>query len=87
MGKIDFAGLKLKVVASIIAIAAVDLLETFVEIDTIDKSDVFWSIAILLSFVVAGVLLALDGPADGGKAFGEERHDADDGRRAPSSRC
>jgi uncharacterized protein (TIGR00645 family) len=58
MGKIDFSGLKLKVVASLIAIAAVDLLESFVEIDAANKIDVMWQIAILLTFVVAGVLLA-----------------------------
>jgi len=58
MGKIDFSGLKLKVVASLIAIAAVDLLESYIEIDTIAKSAVLWQIAILLAFVVSGVLLA-----------------------------
>ncbi|HVH78449.1 MAG TPA: YqhA family protein, partial [Stellaceae bacterium] len=39
MGKVDFSGLKLKVVVSLVAIAAVDLLESFVEISTIDKTD------------------------------------------------
>jgi uncharacterized protein (TIGR00645 family) len=58
MGKIDFSGLKLKVVASLIAIAAVDLLESFVEISTTDKTDVLWQIAILVAFVVSAVLLA-----------------------------
>src|ERR1700733_5372070 len=58
MGKIDFSGLKLKVVASLIAIAAVDLLESFVEIGATKKSDVLWQIAILMAFVVSGVLLA-----------------------------
>lgn len=58
VGKVDFSGLKLKVVASLIAIAAVDLLESFIEIGTISKSDVLWQIAILMTFVVSGVLLA-----------------------------
>jgi uncharacterized protein (TIGR00645 family) len=58
VGKVDFSGLKLKVVASLIAIAAVDLLESFVEIDTTSKSDVLWQIAILMAFVASGVLLA-----------------------------
>ena len=58
MGKIDFSGLKLKVVASLIAIAAVDLLEVYVEIGSANKADVLWRIAILLVFVVSGVLLA-----------------------------
>jgi uncharacterized protein (TIGR00645 family) len=59
MGKDDFAGLKLKVVASIIAIAAVDLLESFIEIDTVDTHALGWKIALFLAFVVAGLLLAL----------------------------
>jgi uncharacterized protein (TIGR00645 family) len=58
MGKIDFSGLKLKVVVSLVAIAAVDLLESFVEIDTTNKTDLLWQIAILATFVVTGVLLA-----------------------------
>jgi uncharacterized protein (TIGR00645 family) len=58
MGKIDFSGLKLKVVVSLIAITAVDLLESFVEIDTTNKTDLLWQIAILATFVITGVLLA-----------------------------
>jgi uncharacterized protein (TIGR00645 family) len=58
MGKIDFSGLKLKVIVSLVAIAAVDLLESFVEVATIDKTDLFWQIAILATFVLTGVLLA-----------------------------
>jgi len=58
MGKSDFSGLKLKVVASLIAIAAVDLLEVYVEIGSTSRTDVLWQIAILLTFVISGVLLA-----------------------------
>jgi uncharacterized protein (TIGR00645 family) len=58
MGKVDFSGLKLKVVVSLIAITAVDLLESFVEIDTTNKTDLLWQIAILATFVITGVLLA-----------------------------
>ncbi|HZK89201.1 MAG TPA: YqhA family protein [Stellaceae bacterium] len=58
MGKVDFSGLKLKVVVSLVAIAAVDLLESFVEIGSTDKTDLMWQIAILVVFVLTGVLLA-----------------------------
>jgi uncharacterized protein (TIGR00645 family) len=58
MGNVDFAGLKLKVVASLTAIAAVGLLETYIGIEKANKSDVLWEIAILMAFVVSGVLLA-----------------------------
>jgi uncharacterized protein (TIGR00645 family) len=58
MGKVDFSGLKLKVIVSLVAIAAVDLLESFVEVATIDKTDLLWQIVILATFVVTGLLLA-----------------------------
>jgi uncharacterized protein (TIGR00645 family) len=53
-----FAALKPKLFASIGAIAAIDLLESFVNIDTADKTAVLWEVVIVLVFVVAGVLLA-----------------------------
>ena len=58
-GLADFSALKLKLFASISAIAAVDLLESFLNIDPANKSDVLWEILILLTFVVSGLLLAL----------------------------
>jgi len=58
-GMADFSGLKLKLFASISAIAAIDLLESFLNIDPADKSDVLWDILILMTFVASGVLLAL----------------------------
>jgi uncharacterized protein (TIGR00645 family) len=58
MGKVDFSGLKLKVIVSLVAIASVDLLESFVEVDTVDKTSLFWQIAILATFVLTGVMLA-----------------------------
>jgi uncharacterized protein (TIGR00645 family) len=57
-GKVDFAGLKLKVVVSLVAIAAVDLLEDYIDVDAMNKADLLWRIAILMTFVVTGVLLA-----------------------------
>jgi uncharacterized protein (TIGR00645 family) len=54
----DFGRLKLRIIGSVIAIAAIDLLETAVRISEADKGDVMWEIAILLTFVICGVLLA-----------------------------
>jgi uncharacterized protein (TIGR00645 family) len=56
---VDFSMLKLKLFASISAIAAIYLLERFINIHPMDKSDILWEIVILISFVVSGVLLAL----------------------------
>jgi uncharacterized protein (TIGR00645 family) len=57
-GTADFAALKPKLFGAIAAIAAIDLLESFVNIASADKATVLWEIAIVLAFVVAGVLLA-----------------------------
>ena len=59
MGKVDFSGLKLKLVASIVAISGINLLEAFMSIETITDRDVQWMIIIHLVFVASGVLLAL----------------------------
>jgi uncharacterized protein (TIGR00645 family) len=59
MGRVDFSALKFKVIVALVAIAAVDLLESFVEVSSVDKTDLLWQIAILLTFVVTGLLLAV----------------------------
>ena len=58
--RIGFAGLKQKLLASIVAIAAVNVLEWFADIDRqADSVKLAWVVAILLTFAVAMVLLAV----------------------------
>jgi uncharacterized protein (TIGR00645 family) len=59
VGNLDFSTVKLKLVASVAAIAAIQLLETFVHIDQASKQDAMWQLLILLGIGVTGVLLAL----------------------------
>ncbi|HWA91278.1 MAG TPA: TIGR00645 family protein [Rhizomicrobium sp.] len=59
MGKVDFSGMKLKLVASIVAISAIHLLRAFMEVDSIDDRSLRWKVILHLVFVVSGVLLAL----------------------------
>jgi uncharacterized protein (TIGR00645 family) len=59
MGTVDFSGMKLKLVASIVAISAIHLLKAFMEIETVNKVDLQWLVIIHLVFVVSGVLLAI----------------------------
>mgnify|MGYP000876596893 CR=1 FL=1 len=62
MGTVDFSGLKMKLVASIVAISAIALLKAFLEAGegaTIDEARMLWLVVIHLTFVVSGVLLAL----------------------------
>ena len=61
MGTIDFSGLKMKLIASIVAISTIALLRTYLELGDHppDQATLLWEVAITLTFVVAGVLLAL----------------------------
>ena len=59
MGTLDFSGLKLKLIASIVAISGIDLLKSFMNIGQITKEDLMWKIVTHMAFVVSGVLLAL----------------------------
>jgi uncharacterized protein (TIGR00645 family) len=59
MGGMDFATVKLRLIASVAAIAAIQILETFVHIDEMRTPDAAWQLAILLGIGLLGVLLAL----------------------------
>ncbi|MDB5509552.1 MAG: hypothetical protein JWL93_2021 [Hyphomicrobiales bacterium] len=59
MGKIDFTGLKLKLLSSIVAISAIQLLKQFMNIRNVSDRDVMWLLAIHVVFVASGVLMAL----------------------------
>jgi uncharacterized protein (TIGR00645 family) len=61
MGTVDFSGLKMKLIASIVAISAIALLRAFMRItegDHIDDRTLAWLAGIHVTFVVSGVLLA-----------------------------
>jgi len=58
IGKVDFGGMKLKLIASITAISAIHLLEIFMRPEKLDISTLGWLLAILLAVVVSGLLLA-----------------------------
>jgi uncharacterized protein (TIGR00645 family) len=66
MGKVGFGALKLKLMTSIIAIAAIHVLEDFMHVAEIDNRELGWSVGILLAFVVSGLLLALMDRLGGG---------------------
>lgn len=59
MGKVNFSGLKLKVMGSVVAISAIHLLRAFMNIKAHSEQELTWLVVIHLSFVVSGVLLAL----------------------------
>ena len=58
--QIDFAGLKQKMLASIVAISAIHVLEAFLNIDTaFDATKMTWLVSVHLVFVISALLLAL----------------------------
>ena len=59
MGKIDFSGLKLKLLASITVIGAVHLLRSFLEIGTETDRDLLWQVVIVVTFGALSLLLAV----------------------------
>jgi uncharacterized protein (TIGR00645 family) len=62
MGTVDFSGLKMKLIASIVAISAIALLKSFLVLGdegVHDEKSLYWQVVIHLTFVASGVLLAL----------------------------
>ncbi|MGP9812999.1 TIGR00645 family protein [Rhodopseudomonas sp. NSM] len=60
MTKVDFAGLKQKLLASIVAISAIQVLKAFMNLDAgYDSTKLGWLIGIHLVFVVSTLVMAL----------------------------
>ena len=71
MASIDFSELKLKLMSSIVAISAIKLLESFMEVGHESDRDLYFLTGIHLTFVVSTLALALSdrlGHAEGGGA-------------------
>jgi uncharacterized protein (TIGR00645 family) len=67
MGKIDFTGLKLKLMSSIVAISAIQVLKAFMNVPNVSDRDLMWHISIHLVFVGSGLIMALtDRVSEGG---------------------
>jgi len=63
MGTVDFGGLKLKLIASIVAISGIHLLKRFMEIGkgtegALAERELLWLVIIHLVFVISGVFMA-----------------------------
>lgn len=63
MGKVDFSGLKLKVIGAIVAISAIDLLKSFMdipnELSDAEADKLMWKVIIHMTFVLSGLLFAV----------------------------
>jgi uncharacterized protein (TIGR00645 family) len=76
MGTIDFTALKLKLLSSIVAISAIQLLKQFMAVKTASDRDLFWYVVIHLAFVGSSVLLALSDRISGGDHSAKPAEDA-----------
>lgn len=77
MGTIDFTALKLKLLSSIVAISAIQLLKQFMGVANTSDRDLMWYVIIHLVFVGSSVLLALSDRISG--------NDHDASRAAPAA--
>jgi uncharacterized protein (TIGR00645 family) len=59
MGTIDFTALKIKLLGSIVAISAIQLLKQFMAVKSASDRELMWYVIIHVVFVVSSVLLAL----------------------------
>jgi uncharacterized protein (TIGR00645 family) len=59
MAKIDFTGLKLKLMSSIVAISAIQLLKVFMDIKNISDRELGWYVGLHVVFVISGLVFAL----------------------------
>lgn len=63
MGTVDFSGLKIKLIGSLVAISVIELLKDFIELSEDTHAEVgqgtIWRVVIHLTFVVSGVLFAV----------------------------
>jgi uncharacterized protein (TIGR00645 family) len=63
MGTLDFSGLKMKLIGSIVAISAISLLRAFMTASdphiALDQARLGWMIGLHMTFIVSGLLFAL----------------------------
>jgi uncharacterized protein (TIGR00645 family) len=58
MGTLDFSGLKIKLIASIVAISGIHLLKIFMNLANYTQQQLLWYVIIHLTFIFSGVCVA-----------------------------
>jgi uncharacterized protein (TIGR00645 family) len=58
-GTVDFAGLKLKILSSVIAISSIHLLELLLGLKDVSETRVMWTVIIYIVLVLSGLIMAL----------------------------
>jgi len=58
MGTLDFSGLKIKLIASIVAISGIHLLKIFMNLPKYTEHELLWYVIIHITFIFSGVCVA-----------------------------
>ncbi|WP_202401691.1 MULTISPECIES: TIGR00645 family protein [unclassified Saccharibacter] len=75
MGQVTFGDIKVKLMASIVAMSAIHLLADFLRLNSMTNRTLAWSVGIHMAFVVSGVLVAvMDKIAEHKPTQGETSH-------------
>jgi uncharacterized protein (TIGR00645 family) len=74
MTKVDFAGLKQKLITSIVAISGIQVLKSFMNIDNYDSTKLAWLVGIHVVFVFSMLILAVADWIGGTPPAGEREH-------------
>lgn len=88
MGTIDFSALKLKLLSSIVAISAIQLLKQFMSLQKVSDRDLYWLVVIHVVFVISSVLLALSDRISGHEAQAHAENgpkNSEKGHRTPAA--
>jgi uncharacterized protein (TIGR00645 family) len=59
MGKVDYSGLKIKLIGSLVAISVIELLRDFIGVTEVTDRELKWRVGIHVAFLVSGVLFAV----------------------------
>lgn len=59
MGHVDFSGLKIKLIGSLVAISVIELLQDFMRAEDEVQEGELWRVILHMTFVVSGVLFAV----------------------------
>lgn len=74
MGKVDFSGLKVKLIGSIVAISAIELLKAFVNVAAMTTEQLMWKVIIHVVLVTSGLLFAIMDRIAERTGEGKEKH-------------
>jgi uncharacterized protein (TIGR00645 family) len=59
MSKVSYSSMKIKVIASIVTISAIELLESFINVNKLTNHELLWQVTIHMTFVISGLVFVV----------------------------